>query len=310
MLKIGEKTFMNLQEAVGWLLENNSIPFQCTANYAANTEIGLGTIVNPTPAKVKIGSLIFFADSKVSTVIGITETGFICSDKYNNLVDDIAYVTGVEINASGHLITTLSDGQTIDAGLIKQVTSFSIDASQHLIATYNNGTTSDLGAIFQGNVNISGNLTADSIIENMAAGYSLQTNPSIDTATHTQTISFAGAVKNGNKLTLAYLMSYTRKDTVVGNSANVVFTLPYSIWNRLIYTPLGGINSAVAFGEIYCASGINSGVRLPFVAYKEYESGNYLFRVSLYKINENITLNTLYKCRFEVTFLLGTNLAA
>ena len=156
MLKIEGKTFMNIQEAVQWLLDNNALPFQSTANYAGNTEIGLGTIVNPTPAKVRIGSLIFFADSKVSTVVGITETGFICSDKYNNLVDDIAYVTGVSINASGHLITTLSDGQTIDAGIVKQVSSFSIDGSQHLIANFNDGTSQDLGAIFNGNVVISG----------------------------------------------------------------------------------------------------------------------------------------------------------
>ncbi len=171
MLKIEGKTFMNIQEAVQWLLDNNALPFQSSANYQANTEIGLGTIVNPSPAKVRIGSLIFFADSKVSTVVGITENGFICSDQYNNLVDDIAYVSNVSIDGSGHLITTLSNGQTIDAGIIKQVSSFSIDASQHLIVNYNDGTTTDLGAIFTGNINIAGNLTADSIIENMS-GYS------------------------------------------------------------------------------------------------------------------------------------------
>ena len=159
MLKINGKVFMNLQEAVQWLLDNNALPFQSSANYVANTEIGLGTIVNPSPAKVRIGSLIFFADSKVSTVTGLTENGFICSDQYNNLVDDIAYVTNVAINASGHLITTLSDGQTIDAGIVKQVLGFSINASQHLIVAYNDGTSTDLGAIFSGNITIGGNLT-------------------------------------------------------------------------------------------------------------------------------------------------------
>ena len=159
MLKIEGKTFMNIQEAVQWLLDNNALPFQSTANYIGNTEIGMGTIVNPSPAKVRIGSLIFFADSKVSTVTGLTENGFICSNEYNDLVDDIAYVTGVAINASGHLITTLSDGQTIDAGIIKQVTGFSIDGSQHLIVSFNDGTSTDLGAIFSGNITIGGNLT-------------------------------------------------------------------------------------------------------------------------------------------------------
>lgn len=154
MLKIGDKTFLNLQEAVAWLMENNCIPFQCTAPYAANTEIGMGTIVNPSPAKVRIGSIIFFSDSKVSTVTGITQNGFIVSDEYNDLVDDVVYVSNVEINASGHLIVTLSNDEQIDAGLIKQVTGFSIDGSQHLIANYNDGTSTDLGAIFNGYITI------------------------------------------------------------------------------------------------------------------------------------------------------------
>ena len=171
MLKIEGKTFMNIQEAVQWLLDNNALPFQCTANYAGNTEIGMGTIVNPSPAKVRIGSMIFFADSKVSTVVGITENGFICSDQYNNLVDDVAYVTNVAINASGHLITTFSDGQTQDAGIIKQISSFSINASQQLVATFNDGTTQNLGAIFTGNVNIAGSLSANSVSINNVQGF-------------------------------------------------------------------------------------------------------------------------------------------
>ena len=163
MLQINGKTFMNLQEAVQWLLDNNALPFQSSANYVANTEIGMGTIVNPSPAKVRIGSLIFFADSKVSTVIGLTENGFIVSDQYNDLVDDVVYVSNVALNASGHLIVTLSNGDNIDAGLIKQVNNFSINASQHLVANYNDGTSTDLGAIFSGNVNISGTLNATEI---------------------------------------------------------------------------------------------------------------------------------------------------
>ena len=165
MLQINGKTFMNLQEAVQWLLDNNALPFQSSANYVANTEIGLGTIVNPSPAKVRIGSLIFFADSKVSTVTGLTENGFIVSDQYNDLVDDVVYVSNVALNASGHLIVTLSNGVNIDAGLIKQVTGFSINGSQHLIASYNDGSSTDLGAIFSGNITVSGNLTVTGNID-------------------------------------------------------------------------------------------------------------------------------------------------
>lgn len=141
------KICMNEQEAIAWLLDNFPIPFQCSANYAAGTEIGLGTIVNPTPAKVKVGSIIFFADSKVSTVVGVTSNGFICSDQYNDLVDDVVYVSNVQLNASGHLIVTLSNGTNIDAGLIKQINSLTINSSQHFIVTYNDGTSADLGSL-------------------------------------------------------------------------------------------------------------------------------------------------------------------
>ena len=147
MLQINGKTFMNLQEAVQWLLDNNALPYQSSANYIANTEIGLGTITNPSPAKVRIGSLIFFADSKVSTVTGLTENGFIVSDQYNDLVDDVVYVSNVALDASNHLKVTLSNGTVIDAGQINAVTSFTIDASQHLIVSYINGTTQDLGSL-------------------------------------------------------------------------------------------------------------------------------------------------------------------
>ena len=196
-LNIGNKVFMNLQEAVSWLLENNALPFQSTANYVANTEIAMSTLVNPSPAKVRVGSLIFFADSKVSTVIGVTSNSFIVSDQFNSLVDDIVYVSNVAIDASGHLICTLSNGDTIDAGLIKQVSGFSINGSQHLIVTYNDGTTTDLGAIFSGNVNISGNLTADSIVENMGSSYRYVLNVKQSYLTPI----YVGIVKNGNKIT-------------------------------------------------------------------------------------------------------------
>lgn len=94
MLKIDDKVFLNIQEAVGWLMANNALPFQCTANYAADTEIPLSDIVNPSPAKVRIGSIIFFADAKAATVMGITEDSFTVGADYIVLEGDIHEVTG------------------------------------------------------------------------------------------------------------------------------------------------------------------------------------------------------------------------
>ena len=76
MLEINGKKFMNLPEAVQWLLNNNALPFQSTANYVADTVIAKTTIVNPSPAEIRVGSLVLFADGKVGTVSGITYNGF------------------------------------------------------------------------------------------------------------------------------------------------------------------------------------------------------------------------------------------
>ena len=311
MLQINGKTFMNLQEAVQWLLDNNALPFQSSANYVANTEIGMGTIVNPSPAKVRIGSLIFFADSKVSTVIGLTENGFICSDQYNDLVDDVVYVSNVALNASGHLIVTLSNGDTIDAGLIKQVNNFSINASQHLIANYNDGTSTDLGAIFSGNITVSGNLTVtggisgnavtgDSIIENMS-GYSF--SKQADDAHITKEIIYAGIVKNGNKLTAVCFAKITPHD----GYSNIIgtFTIPSAVGAKLYPTTIGGQTNKLQFGEIFCSSSYNAGINCKYWVDKGANTYFYLVLNTTGLTNE-----TEYLVRFEITFLLSDNLAS
>lgn len=313
MLNIGNKNYMNLQEAVAWLLENNALPFQSTANYAGNTEIAMSTLINPSPAKVRVGSIIFFADSKVSTVIGVTSNSFICSDQYNDLVDDVVYVSNVAQNASGHLIVTLSNGDTIDAGLIKQVSSFSINASQHLVVSYNDGTSTDLGAIFNGNINISGNLTVsggisggaitgDSIIENMS-GYSFIA-PTASTNV-TQEIIYASAVKNGNKLTVVIFEKVVCTDTPLSNYLTLgAFSLPASVLAKLYPTTIDGANfldnrtvsffkslSTAVDLKAYCQKG-GSGITL-----------------MVYGV-QNLTHNTDYFARYELTFLLSDNMAS
>lgn len=304
MLKIDGKTFMNIQEAVQWLLDNNALPFQCTANYAPLTEIGMGTIVNPSPAKVRIGSLIFFADSKVSTVVGITENGFICSDQYNDLVDDIVYVSNVTINASGHLICTLSNGDTIDAGLIKQVSSFSINASQQLVVTFNDGSTQNLGSIFSGNVNIAGNLTADSIVENMS-GY---TFTKYSQNFSTVNMIFAGAVKNGNKLTFVVALEITRTTSATGAEPLGAFTIPAEPFSKLYPTTIGGRNCLVYDVKPAVEKANENMVDLEYFITKG-NSRDVGFNLRGGTVN-NLTLNTTYYFRIEATFLLSESLAS
>lgn len=260
MLNIGNKTFMNLQEAVGWLLENNALPFQSTANYVGNTEIAMSTLINPSPAKVRVGSLIFFADSKVSTVVGVTSNSFIVSDQYNDLVDDVVYVSGVALNASGHLIVTLSNGNTIDAGLVKQVTGFSIDGSQHLIVTYNDGSTTDLGAIFSGNITISGNLTVSGTIDGVTLLEKI-----VDSQGHNRflagdltvttvvgfTFTYAKWSLSGTHLLIVLAGTCTDNATIADNLIIANVDVPQWILNR-IYTVAGNTieNKKVPFTRL------------------------------------------------------------
>lgn len=114
--------------------------------------------------------------------------------------NEFVLAQGESINGAtirnGHLFLSLTNGDELDAGDLKPVTSFAINANQHLIVNYGDGTSQDLGAIFQGNVNIDGNLTANSIIENMQ-DYSYRTNSKQDYVTP----SYVSVVKTGNKIT-------------------------------------------------------------------------------------------------------------
>lgn len=114
--------------------------------------------------------------------------------------NEFVLAQGESINGAtiknGHLYLSLTNGNELDAGDLKPVTSFAINESQHLIVNYGDGTSQDLGAIFQGNVNIDGNLTANSIIENMQ-NYSYGTNSKQDYVTP----SYVSVVKTGNKIT-------------------------------------------------------------------------------------------------------------
>lgn len=304
MLQINDKTFMNLQEAVQWLLDNNALPFQSSANYVANTEIGLGTIVNPSPAKVRIGSLIFFSDSKVSTVIGLTSNSFIVSDQYNDLVDDIVYISNVSQNDSGHLIVTFSNGKVIDAGLIKQVTGMYINTSQHLIVSYNDSSTADLGAIFSGNVNIDGNFTANSIIEKME-GYSFNFTSGPATG-FTITPIYAGVCKNGNKITFVWFMKL-RTTTASAMSFAGDFIIPKTISDKLF--ALEALGSALAVGKVEMFKSVASSETHNY-SIQKYPQGDKT-RITLVLRNiSQLSLDTDYYFRVEATFLLNESLAS
>lgn len=320
MLQINGKTFMNLQEAVAWLLANNALPFQCNVNYVANTEIAKTAIINPSPAEIKVGALVLFADSKIGTISGLTSNGFMVGSEYTDIRNSLAYITNVVVANDAHLYVQFSDGVQTDAGLIKEVTSFEIDASQHLIVHYNTGASDDLGAIFSGNVNISGNLsvtgdctisgaqsvtgdctssskfdapliTGDEIIEKMS-GYSFDKKSS--TADTTLEYVYAGAVKNGNKLTLVLALNITKiqdEQLYIGD-----FIIPATVGANLYPVNIGGYD----YLSYNVANGTDAFIYVVKIS-------NTTIRVVA--ITNNLSVGKHYS-RIELTYLLSENLAS
>lgn len=215
--------------------------------------------------------------------------------------NDIVLQQGESVNGAyiqnGHLYLTLTNGNNLDAGNVKPVSNFSIDANQHLIVNYGDGTSQDLGAIFNGNVNINGNFTANSIIENMS-GYSFNENNKDTRVTNT----YVSAVKNGNKVTFV----------VCGN-----LTLPTAIGVGS-YIDLGGFNMPASVGAnivpnfdgsrvgpmpcLIATSVQNVKTHSAFLTKYRNEYSEVYFNPT-----SGIEAGTYY-FRFEVTFLLSANM--
>ena len=197
---------------------------------------------------------------------------------------------------NGHLYLTLTNGTNLDAGDVKPVSNFSIDANQHLIVNYADGTSQDLGAIFNGNVNIAGNFTADSIIENMT-GYTLSTNAKDSNVT----LSYAGVVKNGNKLTFVVAGNVTKASGV--SSVACDFIIPRSIADKLV--PILG--DYIASSTTTLVNGIfdNNPITKPVGIAK---LSGYFIRFIMLFLNADLQDNISYMFRIEQTFLLSDNL--
>lgn len=217
--------------------------------------------------------------------------------------DDLILQQGESINGvtirNGHLYLSLTNGDTLDAGNLKPVTSFTINESQHLIVNYGDGTSQDLGAIFSGNVNINGNFTADSIIENMS-GYSYE---AVDNFFN---ISYAGAVKNGNKLTLALAGTFTRTEDSGVNLTPCYFLIPKTISNKLYNNSLGALDNKQILFMNNTTSGISKFARLTKASYV---GQAVKLLLTIYNMKTSLEIGTSYEFRYEVTFLLSDNLA-
>ena len=145
-----------------------------------------------------------------------------------------------------------------------------------------------------------GLITGGEIVEKMS-GYSFASMEAPSNLT-VEPI-YSGIVKNGNKLTLVFAFNMTRTDTV-DSGFGFYYTVPQSVADKLYPTTIGGYDF-LSVGE-YGAWSSNSATK-PLKAYSVKSGLSIAFGTNIADINE-LTLNTKYYCRIEVTFLLSDSL--
>lgn len=208
-------------------------------------------------------------------------------------------VNGASIR-NGHLYLTLTNGDELDAGNVKPVSSFSIDASQHLIVNYGDGTSQDLGAIFQGDVNIDGNFTANSIIQKMS-GFAFNSY-----GNNFEPI-YAGACQNGNKLTLVVFGKYTK---VEGTAYETIasFNVPSAVFSKLYPYQLGSLQNALESKKLSASLDTSRTDKVDVTLEITKNSWTPEVDITLLSLT-NLTNGSSYFLRIEQTFLLSDNMA-
>ena len=202
---------------------------------------------------------------------------------------------------NGHLFLSLTNGDELDAGNVKPVASFEINASQHLIVNYGDGTSQDLGAIFSGNININGTLTANNIVEVMS-GYSLENGYNPPSAF---VRDYVGINKQGNLLTITFSGVYT-KTSETTNFVNIgLVRLPQAIANKLYISSFMG-EQILSIENVRFYKNYTTYIDKPFVFRKE--GSGIVIQVRDNMINDFET-DIPYMYRFNVVFDLSDNLA-
>ena len=240
-----------------------------------------------------------------------------------------ASAVSFNVNKKGDATLTFSivfeDGSEIESGEIVLQQGESVESAAivngHLILTLTNGDELDAGQLLNGDLNVSGDLAvtgdvtatgdvnadgvyANEIIENMVGySYSIGTKANI-----TQTNSYVGVVKNGNKLTFTIVGQMERTDSVDGDNKGLgSFTIPAEVGAKLVPHTLGSLtnvlrSTSMIYSKVAYAAGVSSTIGI-------YKTSNTSFSVSSYGVN-SLDLNTIYDFAFEITFLLSENLAA
>ena len=176
-----------------------------------------------------------------------------------------------------------------------QIKSQISQASDEVVAAINGQ------AIAPASVTASGDITGNSIIENMT-GYGGQFPSMTDVTCEPIYLS---AVKNGNKLTMVAACNITLGDDATTDPkifANISF--PSSVGEKLYPTLIGAYN-LLDVKKLYIASNINAGIDV--AGYITKGSNTY---INFCFFPGSMVKGTKYYFRYEVTFLLNDSLVS
>lgn len=237
------------------------------------------------------GTLLKWLKAVESALEKASATEFLISKKGNSTISFILKFADDTQLESGDI--TLEQGESVESASI---------VNGHLLLTLTNGEVLDAGELFNGNVNIDGNFTANSIIENMGSDYGIEL---IAENKYFQT-NYAGAVKNGNKLTLVLAGTFTRTTETPANIAPCYFLIPKNVGDKLFSNSLGALDNKQVLFMDSTTSGVSKFSRITKASSATPDIARLL--VTFYGVN-SLTIGTPYEFRYEVTFLLSDNLA-
>lgn len=236
-----------------------------------------------------------------------------------------ASATTFKVNKKGNATLTFSivfaDGSELESGEIVLQQGESVVSGEivngHLLLTLSNGDVLDTGTLFNGNINIAGNLsvtgkldvdvitssedeiTAEKPVIEVMTGYSVGAgNAQFD-------ISYVGICKNGNKLTIAISGSLT---PTTGYADEIIaiktLNMPSNIGALIVPQQE---NRLIMEGVSLVANSSNpSQMKKAIVYLTKWNDTSFTIYMGL---GEVLTPNTSYFFRTELTFLLSDNLA-
>ena len=150
-------------------------------------------------------------------------------------------------------------------------------------------------------INMSGDLTANSIIENMS-GYSAELGDDSNDFTPV----YVGACKTGNKITFVIFGTiYFETTPTSSNPTLIKFYVPDTVWGKLYPYIVGG-SQRLSQGTIPAFKGLSTYDNIIYDVFKLMTEPHGV-RFDLQGVN-GLSANTTYAIRIEQTFLLSDNL--